>query len=141
MSGWLIALEWQGASAFSAVSRTIDSQQSIPPPMRSFLPRAGRGGPTCFSKSMACGTPVVASNIGGAAEFVTDTVGVLMPERTVAGVAVAVERLFEASLSRTAIRSYAEKFSWDETTEGQVRLFREILATGDAGAKAPRNSA
>jgi hypothetical protein len=53
--------------------------------------------------------------------------GVLMRERTPLGVADAVKALRAAPPERSATRRYAELFSWDATTEGQLRLFGDIL--------------
>jgi glycosyltransferase involved in cell wall biosynthesis len=75
-------------------------------------------------ESMACGTPVVASNIGGTPEVVSaPEAGVLMKERTPEAVAEAVQCLFARYPDRGATRRYAEKFSWEETTRGQLQLF------------------
>jgi glycosyltransferase involved in cell wall biosynthesis len=79
-------------------------------------------------ESMACGTPVVASKIGGTPEVVSaPEAGVLMAERTPEAVAEAVQRLFARYPDRGATRRYAEKFSWDETTRGQLQLFERVL--------------
>jgi len=79
-------------------------------------------------ESMACGTPVVASDIGGTPEVVAaPQAGVLMSERTPEGVAQAVQRLFACSPDRAATRRYAERFSWEATTAGQLELFARIL--------------
>ena len=78
-------------------------------------------------ESMACGTPVVASRIWGTPEVVTTSeAGVLMSERTASGVASGVKALMHSLPDRRATRAYAEKFSWDDTTQGQLRLFRGI---------------
>jgi len=79
-------------------------------------------------ESMACGTPVVASNIGGTPEVVSaPEAGVLMAERTPEAVAEAVQRLLARNPDRGATRRYAEKFSWEETTRGQLRLFEHVV--------------
>jgi glycosyltransferase involved in cell wall biosynthesis len=79
-------------------------------------------------ESMACGTPVVASNIGGTPEVVSSPeAGVLMTERTPEGVALAVQRLFVRRPDPAATRRYAERFSWDATTAGQLKLFARVL--------------
>ena len=80
-------------------------------------------------EAMACGTPVVASRVYGTPEVVAaPEAGVLMRERSYQGVADAVNALRANYPDRAATRRYAERFSWDDTTEGQLRLFGEILA-------------
>jgi teichuronic acid biosynthesis glycosyltransferase TuaC len=79
-------------------------------------------------ESMACGTPVVASNVWGTPEVVAaPEAGVLMPERTSEGVARAVRTLREHYPAHAATRRYAENFSWDATTDGQIQLFSRII--------------
>jgi glycosyltransferase involved in cell wall biosynthesis len=80
-------------------------------------------------EAMACGTPVVASAVWGTPEVVTaPAAGVLMKTLDPQGVVEGVRRLFAEYPDRAATRRYAESFSWDATTEGQLALFREILA-------------
>lgn len=79
-------------------------------------------------EAMACGTPVVASNVWGTPEIVADpAAGVLMADRTPDDLADAVDTLFAALPAREATRQYAEQFSWDATTKGQETLFAEII--------------
>jgi glycosyltransferase involved in cell wall biosynthesis len=80
-------------------------------------------------EAMACGTPVVASRVYGTPEVVAaPEAGVLMRERSYQGVADAVNALRAHYPERAATRRYAERFSWDDTTSGQIRLFDKVLA-------------
>lgn len=81
-------------------------------------------------EAMACGTPVIATNIWGTPEVVsTPDAGVLMPARSGQGLADAWHTLFAQYPSREATRAHAETFSWDATTQGQLDLFRSIVAS------------
>ena len=79
-------------------------------------------------EAMACGTPVVASNVWGNREVVkSPAAGILFDHCTAEGVADACVRLLSAPPSREATRAYAEGFDWSSTTDGQLRLFDEIV--------------
>ena len=82
-------------------------------------------------EAMACGTPVVASNVWGTPEVVaTPAAGRLMAERTPEALAASVREVFADPPDRAATRTYAEGFSWDATTEGQIELFDQIIRSG-----------
>ncbi len=91
-------------------------------------------------ESMACGTPVAATNAGGTAEVVAaPEAGVVIREHSPRAVSEAVRGLLAACPAREATRRYAEQFSWDETTQGQLRVFRAALAGGvNVAARAAR---
>jgi teichuronic acid biosynthesis glycosyltransferase TuaC len=80
-------------------------------------------------ESMASGTPVVATSIWGTPEVVAaPEAGVLVEKRSAAGLAEGVHRLYANMPDRQTTRQYAEKFSWDETTQGLLKLFRRVVA-------------
>ena len=95
----------------------------------SVLSSSREGWANVLLESMACGTPVVASDIWGNPEVVRrPEAGVITRENSPAGIVEGVRRLFAAGLPREATRAYAEPFSWDETTQGQLDLFRRVIA-------------
>jgi teichuronic acid biosynthesis glycosyltransferase TuaC len=87
-------------------------------------------------ESMACGTPVIASKVGGTPEVVAaPEAGVMMSERTPEALAEAARGLFSSYPDRRATRRYAEGFSWDATTESHLQLFKRILSAKGASAE------
>jgi teichuronic acid biosynthesis glycosyltransferase TuaC len=79
-------------------------------------------------ESMACGTPVVATNVWGTPEVVTaPDAGLLMKERSPQGLADAVGQLRANYPDHAATRRYAEGYSWDDTTQGQLDLFATLV--------------
>lgn len=79
-------------------------------------------------EALACGTPVVGSPIPGMDEVVAAPVaGRIMKQRTPEALAASVQELLTSLPNRHDTRRYAEGFSWDATTAGQLALFRDIL--------------
>jgi glycosyltransferase involved in cell wall biosynthesis len=75
-------------------------------------------------EAMACGTPVVATNVNGTPEVLQDpTLGVLVQERSAPALSQAVKQLRVLSPDRRAVRTYAEQFSWDDTARANKALF------------------
>jgi teichuronic acid biosynthesis glycosyltransferase TuaC len=78
-------------------------------------------------EAMACGTPVVATNIWGTPEVVAaPAAGVLVNERSGAALAAGVQQLLAARPAPPAVRAYAEGFGWEETSRAQVALFNTL---------------
>ena len=79
-------------------------------------------------EAMACGTPVIATNIWGTPEVVsTPAAGVLMAARSGQGLADGWGNLMTSFPAREATRAHAETFSWDATTQGQLAVFETAL--------------
>ena len=93
-----------------------------------FLCSSREGWANVLLESMACGTPVVATNIWGTPEVVSSLdAGVLMHERTPSALAKAIDALFARYPDQVDVRRHAEQFSWEQTTFSQLQLFHSIL--------------
>ncbi len=100
----------------------------------SVLASSREGWANVLLESIACGTPVVASNIPGNPEVVQEwPAGLVIEQNTPAGIAAGVRRLFANLPARAATRAYAERFSWDETSAGQLALFRRVVGGAAEG--------
>jgi teichuronic acid biosynthesis glycosyltransferase TuaC len=96
------------------------------------LASSREGWPNVLLEAMACGTPVIATDVGGVSEIVTaGEAGLIVEARTAAAVAMAARQLFAAPPDRRATRRFAEQFGWEATTTGQLQLFRQVLSANN----------
>lgn len=87
------------------------------------------GMPNVVLEALACGTPVVATAVGGIPEILSDPVaGTLMTSHSPQALVNGVRELFDRYPSRAAVRRFAERFDWHATVRGQVAVFREAVA-------------
>ncbi len=90
-------------------------------------------------EAMACGTPVVATNVNGTPEVIQDSaLGQLVEERSAPALAQAITALRLRTPDRNAVRTYAEQFSWEATARANKALF---LAAARYGFEDRFNSA
>lgn len=96
------------------------------------LATRNEGWANVFLEAMACGLPVVATDVGGNAEVVCrPELGSIVPF----GDAAALERALAAALDRqwdrAAIRAYACDNQWDRRVAQLLRAFDAVLVSGD----------
>ncbi|MEM8948128.1 MAG: glycosyltransferase family 4 protein [Pseudomonadota bacterium] len=99
------------------------------------LASSREGWPNVLLEALACGTPVIASRNWGTPEIVSKPeAGLLVDERKPEDFAEAVRQLLKAPPDRGQTRRFAEGFSWDATTNAQLRLFSSFLPETAAAA-------
>jgi teichuronic acid biosynthesis glycosyltransferase TuaC len=112
-----------GAQPHSTLARFYSAADVL------ILASSREGWANVLLEAMACGTPVVASNIPGNPEVVRDrAAGSIVAHNTAECFAATIRELQASRPSREATRSYAEDFGWESTTAGQLELFRRVLA-------------
>ncbi len=82
-------------------------------------------------EAMACGTPVVATDVGGNSQVVNgEELGRIVPFGDSAKLEAALDQTLARSWDRNAIRAYAESNSWDSRMPTLLAAFDRVLALG-----------
>ncbi|WP_344455367.1 glycosyltransferase [Actinocorallia aurantiaca] len=83
-------------------------------------------------EAMACGTPVVASAVGGHLDTVVDgTTGLLVPPRDPRALAGALRRVLDApgwcrTLATAAVRRAHSLYSWEQVAQGTEAVYTKV---------------
>jgi teichuronic acid biosynthesis glycosyltransferase TuaC len=91
------------------------------------LPSASEGVANAWIEAMACGTPVVISDVGGAREIVTDPSAGRIVERDPAAIADAVRELVLDPPTEEEVSANTARFSWEANAAELVGYWRELV--------------
>lgn len=80
-------------------------------------------------EALACGTPLVISDVGGAREVVTSASAGRIVERSSAAVVAGVRDLLANRPSQAEAAAHAERFSWDENAAQLAAYYARIAGT------------
>lgn len=89
------------------------------------LPSHNEGVPNVVLEAMACGLPVVASDVGGIPEVLPAHAGVLVQAHAPEALALALADALERDWQREAIIEHAGTFRWDDNVQRLDRILRD----------------
>ncbi|MFP5382189.1 MAG: glycosyltransferase [Gammaproteobacteria bacterium] len=97
------------------------------------LATRNEGWANVFLEAMACGLPVVTTDVGGNAEVVCrDELGRIVPFGDAAALTAALEEALARAWDRQAILDYAQDNQWDKRVAQLLKAFDEVLQASGA---------
>lgn len=98
------------------------------------LPSHSEGVPNVILEAMACGTPVVATDVGGVAEVLPDHAGLLVPPHDVPALEAALFSALGRSWDRARLIEHAAGFQWETNVARLDHLLRDAAQNAQSGS-------
>lgn len=93
------------------------------------LASSREGWPNVVHESLACGTPVVATRVGGAPEMIpSDDFGILVPPNDTTALTEALRSALSKEWNCEHIAAWGQSRSWDQVASEVMRVFERIVA-------------
>jgi glycosyltransferase involved in cell wall biosynthesis len=92
--------------------------------------KSGEGLPLVALEAMACGLPVIATNVGGISEILMEDYGKLVPPNQPELLAKAILEFSNIDLSSRKLEIRAvmeEKYSWDKNVDTLIGIYEELI--------------
>ena len=91
------------------------------------LPSASEGLANAWVEALACGTPIVIGDVGGARELLCEPLAGRMVPRTSGAIAEAIASLLNAPPTPADVRKVAEPFTWARNTAALYDHFSSLI--------------
>ncbi len=92
------------------------------------LPSASEGLANAWVEALACGTPIVITDVGGAGELVDRAEAGRLVEPQVSAIASAISDLLADPPAQSAVRQTAERFTWEANRDALFDHLSHIIA-------------
>jgi glycosyltransferase involved in cell wall biosynthesis len=92
------------------------------------------GCPNVVLEAQASGRPVVATNVGGIPEILSDERGRLVPPRDAAALAQALASVLDRSWDAQAISAHGSR-SWEMVAEELLEIFKSLIYARAKGSE------
>lgn len=120
--GLVDRVHFMGSQPPETVARWMAHAQAL------ILASSREGWANVILESMACGSPVIATDVGASNQVITSAeYGTLVKVDDTDGLANAMNRWRQKKPNRNNIRQHAETYSWDATSDGQYQLFMQAI--------------
>lgn len=105
------------------------------------LSSRNEGWANVFLEAMACGLPVVSTDVGGNAEVVCDPrLGTIVPFDDAEALTASLDDALRRQWDRASIRQHALSNTWDQRVDALVQEFQQIAGPGEARSFRPAGS-
>lgn len=91
------------------------------------LPSANEGLANAWVEALACGTPLVINDAGGARELVTGPDAGLIVERTLEAVTQGMRHILDNPPDRAKVAAMADRFSWSENAAALAAYYDRLV--------------
>jgi len=92
------------------------------------LPSSREGCANVLLEALSCGTPVIATAVGGSADIIANSdAGLLMGQRDHDSLVATIRKLFSNLPETNMVREYSQRFSWPPIINQQMDIYQSVL--------------
>tara|TARA_R110002072_G_scaffold116942_3_gene247621 strand:+ start:9125 stop:10312 length:1188 start_codon:yes stop_codon:yes gene_type:complete len=91
------------------------------------LPSASEGLANAWVEALACGTPLVITDVGGARELLSDPVAGVLVARDTQAVREGIERVLAEPRDRQAVAATVERFGWTQNARALAAYYDRLF--------------